>query len=505
MRGILGSVQKRVTVGVLLPIAILFAALSYRHINQMSWQIEKRLADQLRRIVTTASLGIDGDRHAALTSTLDEDYTKIRDWLRRVKKANALDAELNTMEAVDQHLRYVVTSKATPNYRVPYLMRPAIRQALNSGKPQTTSIYQDEYGSWLSAYAPIKNSQGRTVAVLEAKVTAETVLVYKRNAIFFTMGSGLLMLLLASIIAAVLARRLARPVQALVEIVRGLEQGDPHFEDRVPPETGTEFDELVERTIDMGYAVMERERETLELIRRLTELDHLKDAFLSSISHELRTPIMAIISYSEMVRSFDDITQVEAQEFLEILHHSALRLGYIVEQVLDFSRFQAMPENQSNVSFIDLVSDVVRQYEQDAADSNVTIEVDYNVSVEEESNHIEVNRTRRALSCLLDNAIRHSDDGDRVLVSVVEDSIEGHSIIIENFGPPIAEEHQDMIFEPFYQVGDILVSKPQGIGLGLALARVCMRSQGGDVLLEKSDEDSTVFSLLFEVEEMAVA
>ncbi|MFQ5507432.1 MAG: histidine kinase dimerization/phospho-acceptor domain-containing protein, partial [Planctomycetota bacterium] len=494
MRRPFRTVKSQVIATVLLPAMGLFAALSYYQVSETSRQLEMDFSEQLLRIVTTAALGLDGTAHEKIRSAQDPEFLKARDWLRQVKAANGLHTDLFTYSHGDNRRRYVVMTSANPYVWKPYVAPREIEGLMRTGRACTSPLYENELGTCLSAFAPIRAADGRITGILEADLMADEVIAFERQATLTSIGIGSLVLILTATIAVGFASRLARPVEALIDSARLIASGE-FSEEGLPSRTGTEFDELVHSIRTMGAEVTHRQQESHAILRRLKDLDRLKDAFLSSISHELRTPVTSILGCSEILRTMDGLSLEEQREFLGVVHKESERLYFIIEQVLDFSRYQVIPEHLESVELRRIVEDVVESLAHLADE----VEVELRIHPEDWPEwELEVHRTRRALSCLIENAIHFSPRPGVVDIHycvAASEAAPPASILIRDTGTGIPREHWNSIFEPFHQLGGTLTDKPKGIGLGLALARVCMESQGGAVRLLQSDGDGSVFAL----------
>ena len=120
---------------------------------------------------------IDGDLHDSITKKGDEEseaFKMISDQLRKIKKANKLKEEIYTFRREGDKLKFIVMSHKKPFVGDLYQIRPEMRPALNKGVSSYTHIYEDAHGVWMSAYAPIFDSQKQISGILDIDIELGT-------------------------------------------------------------------------------------------------------------------------------------------------------------------------------------------------------------------------------------------------------------------------------------------------------------------------------------------
>lgn len=177
--------------------------------------LEDSIGERLQAVVSSGAFGIDGDLHDSIRSKEDtegEAFIKIRDHLRMLKEANNLKEEIYTFRNKGEKLEFVVMTHQRPFYGDEYGIREAMRPTLIDGKPARTGLYEDSNGHWISAYAPIFDSQGQVVGLLEADVRVEEFeVLLKQEALYLALkGSGFagVGMILSFMLAGTVTRRL---------------------------------------------------------------------------------------------------------------------------------------------------------------------------------------------------------------------------------------------------------------------------------------------------------
>jgi signal transduction histidine kinase len=217
---------------------------------------------------------------------------------------------------------------------------------------------------------------------------------------------------------------------------------------------------------------------------RLTELDRLKDDFVSTVTHELRTPLTSIRAFSEILHDNPALDAVERQKFLTIIIQESERLTRLINEVLDLAKLESgRAEWQiGDVDVQAIVEDSINATGQLFRAKNVGLET----RLPEVAPYVRADRDRlvQVLINLLSNAVKfvRPDDG-RVVVEVVAGGGTLRVRVSDN-GPGIDPQNQQVIFEKFRQAGNTMTDKPQGTGLGLPISRQIIEHFGGRLWVE---------------------
>ena len=211
---------------------------------------------------------------------------------------------------------------------------------------------------------------------------------------------------------------------------------------------------------------------------RLREVDELKDTFLQAVSHDLRTPLAAILGLAVTLEREDiDISSTEARELAGRIATNARKLDRMVNDLLDIDRLRRgiVEPALEEVDLGELVANLVRSSEVTHA-REVTVEVEA-VLVAADAAKVE-----RIVENLLANAVRHTPSGTPVWVRVCPHE-DGALIVVEDAGPGVADDLREPIFEPFRQGADPPPHSP-GVGVGLALVARFAELHGGRAWVE---------------------
>ena len=248
--------------------------------------------------------------------------------------------------------------------------------------------------------------------------------------------------------------------------------------------------ELEEKQAELEAAT----RELRSANARLTELDRLKDDFISTVTHELRTPLTSIRAFSEILRDNPELSSEERYRFLEILVKESERLTRLINQVLDLAKIESGAAEWQNVTLDlrEIVNDAVNTTSQLFKVKNVKLVI----KMPTELTLIVADRDRllQVMLNLLSNAIKFCDAVRGQVVVTVSRQHDAVQVDVSDNGIGIAKQDQEFIFEKFRQVGDALTEKPPGTGLGLAICREIVNHFGGRLWVESGPSEGATFS-----------
>jgi heavy metal sensor kinase len=233
-----------------------------------------------------------------------------------------------------------------------------------------------------------------------------------------------------------------------------------------------------------------------DLLARLDLSFEQQRRFMADASHELRTPVAIVCGESEVALSQTVRSEEEYRESLSILHDEGRRLTRIVEDLFTLARADAGQYRFAPVSFYmdETVGECVRAVRSLAAQHR--LELEYRNAADEMLFRGDEELIRRMILNLLDNAIKYTPPGGRVLVELAS-KVSDYAIKISDTGTGIPTEAQPHIFERFYRADKARSRGDEtgggGAGLGLSIASWVAEMHGGRIALERSDKSGTIF------------
>jgi signal transduction histidine kinase len=217
--------------------------------------------------------------------------------------------------------------------------------------------------------------------------------------------------------------------------------------------------------------------------RQIEAANRHKSEFLANMSHELRTPLNAIIGFSEVLLDPTlEVSEEEQTQFLTDVLTSGKHLLGLINEILDLAKIEAgKMELQIELARLqDVVDPVANTMRSLAAKKSIDLRVECNEELDPFL--MDAARVKQILLNLVGNAVKFTPERGRVWVRALcmDDAVE---IEIGDTGPGIPLEDQERIFLEFQQAGNE-AGKPQGTGLGLALAKRFVEMHGGKIWLE---------------------
>jgi len=258
----------------------------------------------------------------------------------------------------------------------------------------------------------------------------------------------------------------------------------------------------IERLGDtLEQRVYERTAQLEKACEEMKRLDEAKDAFLSSVSHEFRTPLTSVRSFSEILLTYEDVDRDQQREFLGIIHSESERLTRLINDLLDLSKIQAgrMTWHDDFLSPAEVLAYTVKAQEPLLREKslNVSLELPPQLPLV----FADRDRIQQIMVNLLTNAIKFSNPGGQIRIRAetlkgrrAGDNPEWIRVSVSDQGIGINKEDQNMIFEKFRQVtSDSLGDKPQGTGLGLPICKEILSHYQGTLWVESEKGQGSTF------------
>jgi signal transduction histidine kinase/Na+/proline symporter len=254
---------------------------------------------------------------------------------------------------------------------------------------------------------------------------------------------------------------------------------------------------------------LQRKTEELEKVgdelkqtnERLQQTDRLKDDFLSTVTHEIRTPLTSIRALSEIVHDYPDLDRQERQHFLGTIIKDTERLSRLINQVLDLERYDAGLYRLHYEAFSprELINEAVGSLQQLARERQVAIKHTPQHYLPEIT--ADRDRMMQVLVNLLSNALKFTapEKGMIALDTFVEEDFI-YFRVTDN-GTGIDPKFQSLIFDKFYQAHDQTTRKPKGSGLGLAICRRIIELHGGSIWVISKVGDGATFTFKIPIQQ----
>lgn len=353
-------------------------------------------------------------------------------------------------------------------------------------------------GRWYSlARGPLKVGDDRIgvfSVVLPLDFVVESSSISRNNYILLYSVAMIAVILIGYFVA----RLIINPLSKLVRTSRAIAGGD--LTKRTEIASKDEIGVLANTFDEMTENLQQRTLELQKTNQRLEQMDRTKMRFIKVAAHELRTPLTIVQGYAQMVK----MKSKENDEFIRYtggILDGASRMVEIIDSMLDVSRIdthqlEIMPEKMQ----VDLVIEKVRTVFQSAFE-----ERDLSLSTKGLTDLPSICADKdllyKAFYHVIGNAIKYTPNGGRITVKgwMIEDAARSEiEIVVQDTGIGIDPQNQELVFEKFYQTGEVLLHssgktkfKGGGPGLGLAIARGIVKAHHGRIWLESPGYNET--------------
>ena len=308
-----------------------------------------------------------------------------------------------------------------------------------------------------------------------------------RAALFRALAaSGIVVLVLALVLAGAFTVGLVRPLQEMTRQVEAIGDGD--YTRRVKFTGRDEFGRLADTINDMASRVSRS-------IEELQATDRMRRELVANVGHDLRTPLAGLVGrVDESRRMMQEGREEEASEQLAGAQRQAAYLKRLVDDLFELSMLDAPspPLRTEPVPVAELVQDAAEQHRPKLSARKVRLELE----LEAELPIIEADGVRlmRVLSNLLSNADRHTPDEGLIQVRTWRED-DDVFIQVGDSGPGLDPESREHLFERYYRGTDARTRMSDGTGLGLAISRAAALAHGGNLEADNREGGGAVFTL----------
>ncbi len=425
---------------------------------------------RLNGIAYTLAMQIDGDAHQRLMADYpekdaitipaqDTNYLGIHQLLKRIHDANMLQTPIYTIVVDSTNTcHFGVTSAEMPYFRHPYHSAPALLMEKHR-EGAMIPRYKDEFGTWLSAFAAVRNSKKELVALVQVDQKFDDFMTQARQVLL----QNLLVSLLVSALFLVLLVRVLQPILRKEQLNK----------------------EALEAAAIENKRINKQLQQSLE---QVTLLDGFRKEMIANLSHDLRTPMANILGYLETILlKKEHLSDTEQEKFLNISLSEAKRLHRLLADLFDLSKLESgqIQIEAEPFNMAEMAQDTLQKYQLQAEQKHIKLLTDFSENLPLAL--ADVRWIDRVLQNLMDNALRYAYEGGFVMLTVFEKESKLH-IKVCNSGDPIPEAHLTKVFDRYFKSSN---RKKDSTGLGLTIVKKVVELHGERVWAESSDEITT--------------
>ena len=257
-------------------------------------------------------------------------------------------------------------------------------------------------------------------------------------------------------------------------------------------------------TTEARQEELERNAQLADALEEAQRANRSKTTFLSNISHDIRTPMNAIVGYTEFAKKSDDLGQM--REYLEKIDASGKYMLALLNDVLEMSRIESGKSeiDVAPASLFALMDDLEALFERQMSEKGISFTVDTS-RVRDGCVHCDKTRMNRVLLNLVSNAYKFTPEGGRVDVSLVQlDSnragFGSYELSVKDTGIGMSQEFSERVFDAFERERSATVSGIQGTGLGMAITKNIVDMMEGTIRVVTEQGRGTEFIVDFELE-----
>jgi signal transduction histidine kinase len=227
------------------------------------------------------------------------------------------------------------------------------------------------------------------------------------------------------------------------------------------------------------------------------EADRSRREFFSKVSHELRTPLTPIRGFVDLLRlSAGDLLNEEQHGFLRTIKSNADRLKYLIDDILDISRFEAgnIVLNFDDVNVGETIRDVVESLRLESEKKNMEVVVD--IEPDLPAVVADQNRLAQVVLNLFSNAVRYTYEGGKITVRAFLNPAQLLQIEVVDTGVGMSPAQLQKLFRPFYRADNPLKERVNGTGLGLSIAKSLVEQHNGEMWVSSELGKGSTFSFV---------
>ncbi|OLS02542.1 sensor histidine kinase [Tissierella creatinophila] len=321
-----------------------------------------------------------------------------------------------------------------------------------------------------------------SIAIIRFVSSLEETNTIIQNIIIILIIIGLIVITIGGIVSIILANSIVNPLERVSNVAEKMANGQLKIRNDI--ENDDEIGRLASTLNHMADEIIKREQ--------------IKIDFISSVSHELRTPLTSIKGWSITLQT-EDIEKDLLLDGLKIIEKESDRLSFMVEELLDFSKFISgrITLEKDTFDFSSTLNFIAKQYMPKSKNSNIN----FSVEIDENVNMIvgDENRIKQVLINLLDNAFKFTDEGGCVELKAY---MKGDNLIleVEDTGIGISAEDLPKIKEKFYKGNTSRANS----GIGLAICDEIVKLHEGELNIESQLGKGTDIKVILPYEEESI-
>ena len=354
------------------------------------------------------------------------------------------------------------------------------------GREQGVELVESDKPYYLG-YCPIENNNTMLICIVEKSVVDNVLRDYQKTIVFETiLMAGFILLLFAGLFYSISRRSLA--------------EQKAEYEKR-----NNEIQTQAMKEMEESNKKLKKAKNiTTEALQTAENANKAKTDFLSNMSHDIRTPMNAIIGMTSLIRH-DAGNKAKVIEYADKIDISSQHLLGIINDVLDMSKIEAGKTvfKYTDFSILDFITELNTIFHSQIDEKNQTLTI-----IKENIRHEWVNGDQvhlmQIFSNLVSNAVKYTQEGGKIQFLVEECETKSsvyakYRFLVSDNGMGMSADFKDTIFDAFTRAESSMTNKIQGTGLGMAIAKNLVEAMGGTIDVESELGQGSCFEVLIDL------
>ena len=354
------------------------------------------------------------------------------------------------------------------------------------GREQGVELVESDKPYYLG-YCPIENNNTMLICIVEKSVVDNVLRDYQKTIVFETiLMAGFILLLFAGLFYSISRRSLA--------------EQKAEYEKR-----NNEIQTQAMKEMEESNKKLKKAKDiTTEALQTAENANKAKTDFLSNMSHDIRTPMNAIIGMTSLIRH-DAGNKAKVIEYADKIDISSQHLLGIINDVLDMSKIEAGKTvfKYTDFSILDFITELNTIFHSQIDEKNQTLTI-----IKENIRHEWVNGDKvhlmQIFSNLVSNAVKYTQKGGKIQFLVEECETKSsvyakYRFLVSDNGMGMSADFKDTIFDAFTRAESSMTNKIQGTGLGMAITKNLVEAMGGTIDVESELGQGSCFEVLIDL------
>ena len=354
------------------------------------------------------------------------------------------------------------------------------------GREQGVELVESDKPYYLG-YCPIENNNTMLICIVEKSVVDNVLRDYQKTIVFETiLMAGFILLLFAGLFYSISRRSLA--------------EQKAEYEKR-----NNEIQTQAMKEMEESNKKLKKAKDiTTEALQTAENANKAKTDFLSNMSHDIRTPMNAIIGMTSLIR-YDAGNKAKVIEYADKIDISSQHLLGIINNVLDMSKIEAGKTvfKYTDFSILDFITELNTIFHSQINEKNQTLTI-----IKENIRHEWVNGDQvhlmQIFSNLVSNAVKYTQEGGKIQFLVEECETKSsvyakYRFLVSDNGMGMSADFKDTIFDAFTRAESSMTNKIQGTGLGMAITKNLVEAMGGTIDVESELDQGSCFEVLIDL------